>query len=87
MLLRRYTSKSEDVPFFVKVLTYFGWYLGIATIAILPLDICMAANKTVMPEMEYALHIFWRVFYWCAFCYSFLLAPIAMNYEVSGEFD
>lgn len=69
------------------MLTFIGWYLGIATIAILPLDISMAANKVDAPEMEYALHIFWRMFYWLAFCYSFLLAPIAMHYEVSGEFD
>ena len=37
--------------------------------------------------MEYTLRTFWRSFYWLAFFYSFLLAPIAMNYEVSGEFN
>lgn len=87
LLLRKYSNKSENVPFFVKTLTFIGWYLGIATIAILPLDISMAASNTENANMEYTLHIFWRIFYWLAFIYSFLLAPIAMHYEVSGEFD
>ena len=87
LLLRRYSNHSQNVPFFVKVLTFIGWFLGMATIAILPLDISMAANQIDLPDMEYTLRTFWRSFYWLAFFYSFLLAPIAMNYEVSGEFN
>ena len=37
--------------------------------------------------MEFTLRVFWRSFYWTAFFFSFVLAPFAMQYEVSGEFN
>ena len=90
LLIRKYTSQS-DVPFKVKVLTFCGWYLGLATIAILPVDISLTANyggeSEEMAEVQYGLRIAWRSFYWLAFLYSFVLAPLTMNFEVSGEFD
>ena len=40
-LLKRYSHKTM-IPFIVKVLTFTGWFLGLATISILPLDISLA---------------------------------------------
>lgn len=76
----------------VKALTFTGWFLGLATIAILPLDISLAQDSEENALVEgsnlgYTLRIFWRFFYWLAFFFSFLLVPFAMHYEVSGEFD
>ena len=87
-LLKRYSSKSNVSPT-VKALTFTGWFLGLATIALLPLDISLAhETKTADTEsMEFQLRIFWRCFYWLAFFFSFLLVPFVMNCEVSGEFD
>ena len=87
-LLHYYSHKSNH-SWTVKLLTYTGWFLGLATIAILPLDISLA-NETrsdQVESLEFQLRIFWRCFYWAAFIFSFLLVPFAMNFEVSGEFD
>ena len=90
LLLKRYSDKS-DVPWKVWLLTFKGWYLGLVTIAILPIDISLAANYGDNPEemadLKYALSLCWRFFYWFAFIFSFALAPLAMNFSVSGEFD
>ena len=78
------------MPSFVQALTYTGWFLGLATISVLPLDISLAESAqddSTTEEMEYILRIFWRCFYWLAFFFSFVLVPFVMHYEVSGEFD
>jgi len=33
------------------------------------------------------LRIFWRTFYWGSYVYSFGVMPLAMKYEISGEFE
>ena len=52
LLLQQYSSKS-NASFTVKVLTYTGWFLGFATIAILPLDIFLATNTNGMEALQY----------------------------------
>ena len=78
----------------VKALTFTGWFLGLATISVLPFDIALANESNASTEvaestaeMEYFLRICWRVFYWTAFGFSFLLVPFVMHYEMSGEFE
>lgn len=87
-LLYRYSQKSNHTKM-VKALTFTGWFLGLATIAILPLDISLAnePKSADVESLEFQLRVFWRCFYWMAFFFSFLLAPFVMNFEVSGEFD
>ena len=53
-LLKKYSGKSH-VSKTVKTLTFTGWFLGLATIALLPLDISLAQQtKTADTEsMEY----------------------------------
>ena len=77
------------MPSFVKALTFTGWFLGLATISVLPLDISLAESEqdSTTENMESILHIFWRCFYWMAFFFSFIFVPFVMHYEVSGEFD
>ena len=60
----------------------------------LPIDISLAYYKQSEVEakdetasMEAALRLFWQSFYWTAQGFSFILVPIVMNYEISGEFD
>ena len=59
-LLKRYSHKTM-IPFSVKVLTFTGWFLGLATISILPLDISLAnlshsnGPHASITDMEYIL--------------------------------
>ena len=43
-LLMRYSINSQARRH-VKVLTFLGWFLGLATIALLPLDIALANQQ------------------------------------------
>ena len=70
-LLKQYSSNTKLLST-VKALTFFGWFLGIATISVLPIDISLSnysqsKSADEKPEsMEYVLRIFWRCFYWTA---------------------
>ena len=93
-LLNKYSGKSK-ITNTVKALTFVGWFLGLATIAVLPIDIALThqngvsttEDMTDIDTIAYRLRVFWRSFYWLAFFYSFILVPFVMHYEVSGEFD
>ena len=44
-LLQRYAGSTPDLSPLVKGLTFTGWFLGLATIAVLPLDISLAQQS------------------------------------------
>ena len=72
----------------IKVFTFIGWFLGFATIALLPLDIALADSKATTNESHlYSLRVFWKAFYWATFTFAYLVVPIMSYYEDSGELE
>ena len=39
ILLLRYYASRDSTPLYVKILTVFGWFLGLIIILLIPLDI------------------------------------------------
>ena len=72
----------------IKMLTFIGWFLGFATIALLPLDIALtdAKNSSAEAHLNH-MKLFWNVFYWATFTFAYIVVPIMTYYEDSGELD
>ena len=98
LLLKRYAFAPESAnaasasktsaSTTIKVFTFIGWFLGFATIALLPLDIALADSKASPNENHLnSMRLFWRAFYWGTFTFAYLVVPIMSYYEDSGELE
>ena len=96
VLLKRYafapqstaSSSKTSASTTIKVFTFIGWFLGFATIALLPLDIALADSKATPNENHLnSMRLFWRAFYWGTFTFAYLVVPIMSYYEASGELE
>ena len=64
----------------VKVMVYLSWLLSFSIVVILPYDIyaAMANNHPLGP--------LWRAIYYSIFILTWLLLPVAQEFETAGEF-
>lgn len=105
-LLKRYAFAPKQVNIAtsqttasgtIKALTFIGWFLGFATIALLPLDIALAndiqsegdSHSLADKDQQYGLQMrsFWTIFYWVTFTFAYLIAPFMSYYDDSGEIE
>ena len=80
-----YQYSFSTVGWFVKVSVYITWLLCFSTIVLLPYDIDI--DEETYPATKEALSILWRVFYGLIFFLTWVLLPIAQEYETAGEFS
>lgn len=79
LLVRRYSE--DEVPLYVKGLVWLSWALTFIIIMILPLDIYEAKEGG-----ENQVKVIWISIYYANFVLTWLVLPIAQEYENAGEF-
>lgn len=58
-------KKLSQVSFHVALITYIGWFMGFATIAVLPIDLAVSNNSDLSgTTQETIMSGFWKIFYW-----------------------
>ncbi|CAK69912.1 unnamed protein product (macronuclear) [Paramecium tetraurelia] len=81
ILVHEYSQ--QQVPFYVKLLTYTSWILSFGIVFIIPHDIYYTLNDNG-EGYDYAV-IIWKWIYWGNFVLSWLILPICQEYEDAGE--
>ena len=79
-LIHHYTLST--VGCFVKISVYFTWLLCFGTIVLLPYDI-----DDNSPSTNQNMAIVWKIIYTLIFFLTWVLLPIAQEYETAGEFS
>ncbi|CAD8073309.1 unnamed protein product [Paramecium sonneborni] len=82
-LVREYSQ--QQVPFYVKLLTYISWILSFGIVFIIPHDIYYTLND-YGDGYEYIV-LLWKWIYWGNFILCWLILPICQEYEDAGEFS
>jgi hypothetical protein len=59
-------------------LVYFTWLLSFIIVVILPYDIYHSLQS------DYTMSVVWKVIYYLIFVLTWLLLPIAQEYETAG---
>lgn len=77
-----YQYALGSVGWFVKISVYSTWLLCFGTIVLLPYDIddCSPESKSLMEGV-------WKLIYGLIFFLTWVLLPIAQEYETAGEFS
>lgn len=78
---------SNDISAFTIIPCYLGALISISPVVILPLDI---TSSLLGQKNEYfftLIKIFWKVTYFILFILCWLIFPILLEYELSGDFD
>ncbi|CDW74239.1 UNKNOWN [Stylonychia lemnae] len=69
--------------YFVRFITFIGWYIGFAMIALLPMDMLFVeeqeATKTTLENM-------WTIYYFTSFSMCWIVFPYLCEYVSVGEF-
>lgn len=78
-LIRQYSL--PQVSHTVKALVYLTWLFCFIIVVLLPYDIYYSL------EDHNAMGIIWKCIYYAIFVLTWVLLPIAQEYEVSGEFS
>lgn len=81
LLLVQLYSEAE-VGLYVKALVFVSWSLSFVIILILPLDIQEAAAGSPSGAIKTA----WTAIYYVNFVLTWLVLPLAQEYEGAGEF-
>jgi hypothetical protein len=75
-LIHRY-AMAEVTPA-VKILVYLTWLLSFSIVVLLPYDIYHSL------QADYAMSVVWKTIYYAIFLLTWLLLPIAQEYETAG---
>ena len=78
-LIYNYSIKSVGI--FVKISVYCTWLICFSNVVLLPYDIYHSL------ESNYTMGIVWKTSYWLIFILTWLILPIAQEYEAAGEFS
>ena len=78
-LIYQYSIKS--VGWLVKISVYCTWLICFSNVVLLPYDIYHSL------EFNYAMGVVWKISYWFIFFLTWVLLPIAQEYEAAGEFS
>jgi hypothetical protein len=76
-----YNYSIQTVGPFVKITVYFTWLICFSNVILLPYDVYFSLNS------DYALTIVWTISYGLIFFLTWILLPIAYEYEEAGEFS
>ena len=64
----------------MKILVYLTWLLSFIIVVILPYDVYHSLQN------DYTMSVVWKVIYYLIFILTWLLLPVAQEYETAGEF-
>ncbi len=78
-LIYNYSLKSVGI--FVKVSVYFTWLICFSNVILLPYDIYFSLQS------DYTMRVVWTTSYALIFFLTWILLPIAQEYEEAGEFS
>lgn len=75
-----YQYSMPEVNPVVKILVYLTWLLSFGIVVLLPYDVYHSLQN------DYAMSVVWKILYYAIFLLTWLVLPIAQEYEVAGEF-
>jgi hypothetical protein len=75
-----YQYAMPEVTPAVKILVYLTWLLSFIIVVLLPYDIYHSLQS------DYTMSVVWKVIYYSIFVLTWLLLPIAQEFETAGEF-
>lgn len=78
-LIYNYSLKS--VGHFVKTSVFFTWLICFSNVILLPYDVYFSLQS------DYAMGVVWRTSYALIFFLTWILLPIAQEYEQAGQFS
>ena len=78
-LVHWYALKS--VGLFVKVSVYFTWLICFGNVVLLPYDIYYSLHQ------DFTMGVVWKTSYYSIFFLTWVLLPIAQQYESAGQFS
>jgi len=84
-LVRSYSCK--DVPLYLRGLIFSTWLLSFGIVFMLPLDIYYSISANESEESVARISLVWKIVYWLNFVITWLLLPVAQEYELAGEFE
>ncbi|KAA0150555.1 hypothetical protein FNF29_05130 [Cafeteria roenbergensis] len=80
-LVREYAHSSVSTP--IKVTVALSWFLGFVGLALLPLDSAMVSGA-VTASGPWLVPV-WRGLYWVTFVLAWVVLPVLIEGEASGE--
>lgn len=95
-LYRKFASK--EVKLYVSILVVLVWFLTFLKVFIVPIDIYLSAiennNTTEVQSEELSeiskskeqINFLWQFLYWTIYVLSWIIIPIAQEYEAAGDF-
>lgn len=91
-LVRTYSCRN--VPLYLRGLIFSTWLLSFGIVFLLPLDIYYVGLRVIQSisaseseESIARISLVWKVVYWLNFIITWLLLPVAQEYELAGEFE
>lgn len=78
---------SSDISAFTIIPCYLGALISISPVIILPLDITTSLLGQKNERFFAFIIIFWKVAYFILFILCWVIFPILLEYELSGDFD
>jgi len=79
--------RSPEVPMWITAVVYLAWFLGFASLIMLPLDVAVvhAADDASSDDTEELL-VAWKAIYWVTWALAWVLLPSAQEYWAAGDF-
>ena len=84
VLVHKYSQK--EVSCHIKTMTALSWLFCFSAYALLPIDIYYTTHHPFSNDRQ-TIETAWSLVYWGNFCFSWIILPFFMAYEVCGEFD
>ena len=77
--------RSPAVPIWITILVYLAWFLGFASLLLLPLDVATLYSTTEGSRPAELLQC-WEVVYWITWIMAWVLLPTVQEFWAAGDF-